>query len=69
MKNNDLEPGGVYENARGQRREIVEIDRGWVVYRMLDRGTGPHFGVPVMVGETRTLQTGNFAQWALREVA
>lgn len=64
----NLEPGGVYENKKGQRREIVKMDGAWLIYRILSEGKGQP-GIKVEVGAIRDTNRCNFARWALKEVA
>lgn len=63
MKTTDIEPGGIYVGKTGQRREVISIERGWVTFRMLDRGYKP-MPKTLQVGQTGNLELPVFAQWA-----
>ena len=67
----EIEPGEVYMDRYGQRREVVELDNGRVTYRLLFKGwsSRPQIKRNVDEGQLAKMCLSHFARWAYRAVS
>ena len=63
-----LEPGGVYAGANGQKREIIQIDSGWVTFRIVEEALHGR-ATRKKEGERFDVKIRTFRDWAQEEVA
>jgi len=59
-----LEPGEVYTDRNGQRREVVKALKHMVKFRPVRQGRYRYPAMPLEVGQTRWIGRNQFCEWA-----